>query len=34
MCSNSDLAVGSKDINRLEELLVDILDEGLNGLVQ
>ena len=34
MCANSDFAVGSKDIDRFEELLVDILDEDLNGLVQ
>ena len=34
MCADSDFAVGSKDINRFEDLLVNILDEDLNGLVQ
>ena len=34
MRAYSDFAIGSKDINRLEELLVDILDKDLNGLVQ
>ena len=34
MRAYGDFAVGSKDVNRFEDLLVDILNEGLDRLVQ
>ena len=34
MCAYGDFAVGSEDVNRSEGLLVDILNEGLDRLVQ
>ena len=34
MCSYSDFAVGSKDVDWFEDLLMDILSEGLDGFVQ
>ena len=34
MCAYGDFAVGSKDVNRFEDLIMDILNETLDGLFQ